>query len=133
MRKGQPRVKLLLLASAGGAIGSALRYLTNVGFARWLGAGFPWSTLVVNIAGSFAMGFLAELIALRFQASPEMRTFFMTGILGGLTTFSAFTLDFASLVSRKEQMAAILYLSASVGFAILALYAGLAFARSVLS
>lgn len=122
-------MKLLLLAGAGGAIGSALRYLANAGFGRWLGAGFPWSTLFVNVAGSLAMGFIAELIALRFAGSPELRTFLMTGILGGFTTFSAFSLDVAALMTRGEPTLAALYVGASVAVSILALYLGMEIAK----
>lgn len=124
-------MKLLLLAGAGGAIGSMLRYLANFGFGRWLGADFPWSTLFVNVTGSLVMGLLAEMIALRYEGSAELRTFLMTGILGGFTTFSAFSLDFASLMSRNEPLAAALYLGASVAVSILALYLGFAIARGM--
>lgn len=126
-------MKFLLLAGAGGAIGSMLRHLANVGFGRWLGAGFPWSTLLVNVVGSLVMGAAAELIARKLGGSLEMRSFLMTGILGGFTTFSAFSLDFASLLSRNEPIAAALYLGASVFLSILALYGGLALARGVLA
>jgi CrcB protein len=125
-------MKLLLLVGAGGAIGSMLRHLVNVGFGRWLGAGFPWSTLFVNVAGSLAMGMLAELIALRFGGSPELRAFLMTGILGGFTTFSAFSLDFAALVAGDAPIAAALYVGASVVVSILALYLGVTLARGAL-
>jgi len=125
-------MKLLLLAGAGGAIGSILRYLANVGFGRWLGAGFPWATLFVNVAGSLAMGFLAEMIALRFEGSPVLRTFLLTGILGGFTTFSAFSLDVASLIDRNQAMLSALYVSASVGVSILALYVGVALAKGAM-
>ena len=123
-------MRLLLLAACGGAIGSAARYLVNVGALRAWGAAFPWSTLIVNAVGCLAMGFLAELIAARFANAPALRVFLLTGILGGFTTFSAFALDFASLVERKSQMSAAVYLGASVGLSLLGVYMGLALARS---
>ena len=86
-------MRLVLYAAAGGAIGTVARHLANVGFGRWLGAGFPWSTLFVNVVGGFLMGVLIEALALRFQGSLELRTFIATGILGGFTTFSAFSMD----------------------------------------
>ena len=124
-------MKHLLLVAAGGAIGSSLRHLANVASLRWLGPGFPWSTLAVNIVGCFAMGVLIELIARRFGASQEMRLFIATGILGGFTTFSAFSLDAAVLWERGAHGVAALYVSASVIGALAALFAGLWLARSL--
>ncbi len=126
-------MKLLLLASAGGAIGAGARYLMSVGIHRLVGRGavFPWETLTVNIIGCFLMGVIIEALALRFTGSLELRTFLATGILGGFTTFSAFSLDVATLVSRKEQMLAMVYIIGSVGLSILAFYLGLMLARQV--
>ncbi len=124
-------MKHLLLVAAGGAIGSSLRHLVNVASLRWLGPGFPWSTLAVNIVGCFAMGVLIELIARRFGASQELRLFIATGILGGFTTFSAFSLDAAVLWERGAHGVAALYVSASVIGALAALFAGLWLARSL--
>jgi CrcB protein len=126
-------MKLLLLASAGGAIGAGARHLVNVGMGRMLGTAFPWGTLTVNIVGSFLMGLLIEYFLLRGISSSETRTFLATGILGGFTTFSAFSLDVAVLMDRKEHAAAALYMAGSVGISILMLYAGFALARQVLA
>jgi fluoride exporter len=87
----------------------------------------------VNIAGSFVMGVLVEAIALRFGGSLEMRTFLATGILGGFTTFSAFSLDAYALMSRGDTAIAALYVAASVTLSILGLIAGLTLARQVLA
>ena len=87
-------MRLLILATVGGALGSGARHLVNIGFARAFGPQFPWATLTVNVVGSFLMGLLADMILRRFGGSVEMRTFLATGILGGFTTFSAFTLIF---------------------------------------
>ncbi len=124
-------MKLLIWAMVGGALGSGARHLVNVGFGRWLGAGFPWWTLFVNVTGSLAMGVLIEAFALKFQASQDVRTFLMTGVLGGYTTFSAFSMDFAYLMQRHDYLAAGLYLAASVALSILALYAGLWLVRAM--
>ncbi len=125
-------MKFMLYAAAGGAIGAAGRYLVGLGAVRLLGHGFPWGTLIVNIVGSLIMGALIEAIALRYSISNEMRTFLTTGILGGFTTFSAFSLDFAVLFERKAYGLAGLYLGASVFLSILALFMGLWLARTVL-
>jgi len=124
-------MKMVLMAAMGGAIGAAGRYLVGVGALRLIGSGFPWGTLIVNIAGSFIMGVMIEAVALRYSVSNEVKTFLATGILGGFTTFSAFSLDFAVLMERKTEGLAAVYLGASVGFSILALFAGLYFARAV--
>ncbi len=125
-------MNMVLWAAAGGAIGAAGRYLASIVVTRMVGHGFPWGTLSVNILGSLLMGILIEAIALRFSVSNELRTFLATGILGGFTTFSAFSLDFAVLVERKAMTHAAFYLGASVVLSILALFAGLSLARAVL-
>ncbi len=124
-------MKMVLMAAMGGAIGASARYLVGVAAIRLIGSGFPWGTLIVNILGSLIMGFMIEAVALRYSISNEMRTFLATGVLGGFTTFSAFSLDFAELMERKAQGLAVLYLGASVGLSILALFAGLYIARTV--
>jgi CrcB protein len=124
-------MKMLLMAASGGAIGAGARYLVGVWATRLLGHGFPWGTLIVNVVGCLVMGLIVELVALRWSISNELRTFLMTGILGGFTTFSAFSLDFAVLMERKEQGLALIYAGASVGFSLLALFAGLSIARAM--
>ena len=123
---------LFLLASLGGALGAGARYLVNVAALRALGPAFPWATLTVNVAGSAAMGFLLGLIALRFDGSVEWRTFLLTGILGGFTTFSAFSMDAAQLWDRGASQLALLYVIGSVVLSIAAFYAGALVARQVL-
>ncbi len=124
-------MRLLMLAAAGGAIGSGARYLVNVACARAFGSSFPWSTLTVNIAGCLAMGLVTELVMRRFDGSAEARVFLATGILGGFTTFSAFALDFAALMRGEAAGAALVYMLASVMLSILAVYAGLAIGKAV--
>jgi fluoride exporter len=123
-------MKLLLLAAAGGALGSSARYLVNVGAGRLFGMGFPWGTLTVNIVGCFIMGLLVGLGATRLTISEEARVFLATGVLGGFTTFSAFSADFALLAMRKNYGLATLYLTGSVGLSLLAVFAGLYLIRA---
>lgn len=120
----------VLIVAVGGALGAALRHLCNGLALRFVGAGFPWGTMAINIAGSFAMGLFIELLGRRFNASNELRLFVATGILGGFTTFSAFSLDFAVLWERGAMAPALGYALASVVGAILALFLGLWLARS---
>jgi CrcB protein len=121
----------LILVAVGGAIGASLRHLVNIASMRLVGASFPWGTMAINIAGSFAMGVFIELLARRFNASNELRLFVATGILGGFTTFSAFSLDFAVLWERGAAGQAVAYATASVVISVLALFAGLWFVRSL--
>ena len=120
-----------MLVMAGGALGAGCRHLTNMGAARLLGLGFPWGTLTVNILGSFAMGVFIEMLARRWGGSAELRLFVATGVLGGYTTFSAFSLDVAALYERGALAQAAAYVAASVVVSIGALFLGLWLARSV--
>lgn len=126
-------MRLLLLAAAGGAIGAGARHLINVVFGRLLISPFPWHTVLVNVAGSFAMGILVAVLAFKISGSTEIRTFFATGVLGGFTTFSAFSLDFATLVERGQTMPAMAYVAASVVMSIAALFAGMWAGRTLLA
>ena len=92
---------LYLIVFLGAGIGGALRHGVNVGAARLFGYGFPLGTLIVNIAGSFAMGLLAGYFAARPHLGQHARLFLTTGVLGGFTTFSAFSLDAALLIERR--------------------------------
>jgi CrcB protein len=123
-------MRLFLLACAGGALGSGARYLVNTGVVRWIGLGIPWATLTVNIVGSFLMGIVVEFVALRLGGSLEMRTFLATGILGGFTTFSAFSLDAVHLYENGASASAAAYVVASVLLSILALIGGMTLART---
>lgn len=120
----------LIQTALGGAIGASLRYLTGKAALRLLGPGFPWGTLTVNILGSFAMGLLVVLLAERgMRAAP----FLLTGVLGGFTTFSAFSLDLATLIERGQSPLAAGYALASVALSLVALFAGLFLAREALT
>ncbi|MDQ6434900.1 fluoride efflux transporter CrcB [Mesorhizobium sp. LHD-90] len=119
----------LVLVAVGGGIGAALRHLVNMAATR-LGSPFPWGTLAVNIVGCFIMGVFIEILARRFNASNELRLFFATGILGGFTTFSAFSLDFAVLWERGAMGPAVAYAGASLIGTLVAVFLGLWLARS---
>jgi fluoride exporter len=124
-----------LLVFLGAGIGGALRHGVNVGAARLLGAGFPWGTLGVNVIGGFAMGLLAGWLALKAGEAwtQSVRLFLATGILGGFTTFSAFSLDAVVLWQRSENVAAAAYVLASVVLSIAGLLAGLFVVRVLTS
>ncbi|MDB5524805.1 MAG: crcB [Rhizobium sp.] len=122
----------ILLVAVGGAIGSVARYLTGQFTLRAFGPNFPWGTLTVNIVGSLAIGILTELIARRFNAPQEWRLLIITGVLGGFTTFSAFSLDVAVLVDRGDLLLALTYVAASMLVSLFAVFAGLALMRALL-
>ena len=117
----------------GGALGSMARYATGVYVGRWLGSAFPWSTLLINILGSFLIGVFAESFALQWDTSQSTRAFLIVGICGGYTTFSTFSLDIVTLLNRGEASLALTYVLASVVIGLGGLYAGLQAVRFVLA
>ena len=123
----------LLLVAAGGATGAVMRYLTGMASLRLLGPGWPWGTLTVNVVGGFAMGLLVATLALRGGADQERwRLLLGVGVLGGFTTFSAFSLEVALMIERREWPQAFGYSTLSVVLSVAALFAGLMLARRML-
>jgi CrcB protein len=121
---------LYLIVFLGAGIGGALRHGVNVAAVRVFGYGFPFGTLIVNVAGSFLMGALAGYFAFRPGIGQHVRLFLTTGILGGFTTFSAFSLDAALLVERHNFGLAAGYMVGSVAASVSALFFGLALFRT---
>jgi CrcB protein len=119
-----------LIVFLGAGIGGALRHGVNVGAAKLFGFGFPFGTLIVNVLGSFLIGLLAGYFVFRPGIGQHMRLFLTTGILGGFTTFSAFSLDAALLVERHSYGMAAGYVVGSVAASVSALFFGLAIFRS---
>ena len=120
---------LYLIVFLGAGIGGALRHGANVAAARLLGFGFPYGTLVVNVVGSFLMGLFAGYFAYQSGIPQHVRLFLTTGILGGFTTFSAFSLDTALLIERHSYGMAAGYAAGSVAASVSALFFGLAMFR----
>ena len=121
----------VLLVAAGGAAGAVCRHVVNLFALRLAGPAFPWGTLFVNVAGSLAMGLFIGWLARRAGGGQELRLLLATGFLGGFTTFSAFSLDAVTLWERGEVALSMGYVLVSVAFSILALFGGLALARSI--
>jgi len=119
------------LVMVGGGIGAGMRHLVGMGAMRLLGPNYPWGTMIINITGSFVMGAFIELLARRFGASNELRLFVATGILGGYTTFSSFSLDFGALWERGALGPALAYVLVSVVGGILALFAAFWLVRNL--
>jgi len=126
-------VKLILAIAAGGALGAVGRHYVSSQVMKLVGSGFPWGTLSVNVLGSFTMGVLIEMMALRWNVGNELRAFMTVGMLGAFTTFSTFSLDFATLMERGEGYAALGYAAISVVLAVLGLFGGLAITRMFLT
>ena len=121
-----------LIVILGAGLGGGARHGINVAVSRLLpGLGFPLATLIINVLGSFLMGVLAEGFALRGAAGHPARLFLTTGILGGFTTFSTFSLDAISLYERGEPALAALYVGVSVAGGLLGLLAGMALIRAL--
>ena len=118
-----------LLVFVGGGLGATLRHAVNMMCARAFGTHFPFGTFIINISGSIVMGLIAGYLAFKGHAAQPWRLFVMTGILGGYTTFSAFSLETALLYERGEIGLAVLYVVGSVVLAIAGLFAGLALVR----
>jgi CrcB protein len=116
-------MRLYLLLALGGALGTVARYFIGTHVA--VGHEFPWATLLINVSGSFAIGLAANLVAEgRWHASPDGRIFFMTGICGGFTTFSAFSLQTLVLAQKGEWLRAGGYVASSVVVCLLAVWLG---------
>jgi len=118
-----------LLVFLGAGIGGALRHAVNVLAARTVGIEFPVGTFAINVVGSFAMGVLMGVLAARAGGQDGLRLFLGTGVLGGFTTFSAFSLEAVTLAERGRPGLAIAYVAGSVALAILGLVLGLMLAR----
>jgi CrcB protein len=122
--------KAVCAVAIGAAVGGVARYLIGQVFAQKFGPGFPYGTLFINVTGSFLIGVVAELATSRaFGVTPLVRVFAATGILGGYTTFSTFSLDSLVLVSDGAALLAALYAAGSVALGLVAAYAGLVLAR----
>ncbi len=119
-----------LAVMAGGALGALARYLLAGQVTRIVGVGFPWGTLVVNVLGALVMGVLVEMMALHWSVSQAMRAFLTVGVLGGFTTFSAFSLEMANLLERGAYGPAFLYALGSVVLCVAFVFLGMFVVRN---
>jgi CrcB protein len=126
------RLSAYLIVALGSGLGGALRHAANVGSTRLLGTSWPYGTFTVNVAGSFAIGAIVAYFALRGQGGHTWLLFLTTGVLGGFTTFSAFSLEIVLLYQRGHVSLAALYLVGSVALSIVALLLGLTLVRRLL-
>lgn len=114
----------LIFAGAGSALGGILRHFMNISFPRQDAASFPWSTLMVNILGSLLIGVLYGISKEQKLIGEEAQLFLMTGICGGFTTFSAFSLENVQMIQNGEPGKALVYAASSILIGLLAVWAG---------
>lgn len=120
-----------LAVAAGGALGAVARYAMAGIVQRAAGGAFPWGTLAVNILGALLMGAIVEGSARLWSMPADLKLFLTTGVLGGFTTFSAFSLETALMIEKGDWATAIAYIAASVTLTVLFLFCGMWLVRSV--
>lgn len=120
---------VLAVVAGGGALGSALRYLVGTFVSRWLGPGFPYGTLVVNIVGSLLIGVVYVVLVERLSLGVLWRLGLISGVLGGFTTFSAFSFETVALFEEEAYAKAAFYVAASVILCLVATWIGIVLAR----
>ena len=121
----------ILAIAAGGSIGAVMRYLVSTGVYNYLGRGFPYGTLAVNVLGSLLMGLLYELFLQRLSVSPEVRAVLLVGFLGAFTTFSTFSIETITLIEQGYLLKAVGNILASVVLCVMAAWLGLQLARQL--
>ncbi len=120
----------VLAVALGGGFGSTLRYLFGIAALHWFGVSFPWGTLIINLGGSFAIGVVGELVlGHAFGMTNVARLFLMVGVLGGFTTFSAFSLEALGMLGGRTPLVGFAYVGASVVVGIAACYGGIVLGR----
>jgi fluoride exporter len=138
VRRISASVTSLVLVFIGGGLGSVLRYLAGIQAARSLGAftsaeGWPWATFAVNVIGCCVIGLAFRLLPVPAEGPASARLLLMTGVLGGFTTFSAFSLEAAQLWMRGDAQGAALYVAASLVFCLVGVALGLAIGKSIVA
>lgn len=125
-------MSIYLAIAAGGSLGAVSRYWMSASTYQWLGQGFPYGTLMVNLLGSLAMGFLSVLLVHRFHVSEEIRIGLLAGFLGSFTTFSTFAMDTLQLAGNEAMFKAVIYILFSVMLCIVGAWAGLFVAKQMI-
>ncbi|WP_197495681.1 fluoride efflux transporter CrcB [Acidihalobacter yilgarnensis] len=121
----------LLAIAFGGAVGAMMRFGVSNGVYHWLGRGFPWGTLAVNVLGSLAMGFLTAMLVERLNVGPEVRAAILTGGLGAFTTFSTFSIETLSLIEQGDVLKAGVNMLVSVLVCVSVCWLGLLLGRQL--
>ncbi|MCP4393775.1 MAG: fluoride efflux transporter CrcB [Alphaproteobacteria bacterium] len=124
---------MFLAVACGGAVGASARYVVSIIIGELLGKAFPYGTMTVNIIGSLVMGVLLGLMAMKWNVSQELRSFLIVGVMGGFTTFSSFSMDFAYLFEKGEMMHGFYYVAGSVLLGLGAFFTGMQITKSLLA
>ena len=117
-------MNMIFAVAAGGAIGATGRFLVGRLMLNIMGPGFPWGTLTVNILGSFLIGLAVQLLAMRYSLSHEWQGFLIIGVLGGFTTFSAFSMEVGLMIEKGQLSTAAFYAFGSLFVGLAALFVG---------
>jgi CrcB protein len=128
----QIRMSIYIAIAVGGSLGAVSRYWVSSSTYQWLGQGFPYGTLAVNLLGSLLMGFLSVLLVHRFHVSDEIRIGLLAGFLGSFTTFSTFAMDTLHLAGNEAMLKAVVYIMLSVLLCIIGAWAGLVAAKQMI-
>jgi len=121
----------LFIVMLGGAIGAGFRYHISTVALRFMGPAFPWGTWIINLLGGFLMGVLAAVLARSSEGGEQLRLFLGVGVLGGFTTFSAFSLETFNMLQRGEPLMAAVYAVSSVTGSVLMLIGGIYLVRAL--
>ena len=124
-------MKVLIFIAMGGAIGAVLRYGASLGVYSFMGRGFPYGTLFVNVTGSLLMGLLGVLMLERFDIGPEWRAAVLVGVLGSFTTFSTFSIETLNLLEQGDVMRAVTNIALSVLVCLVAVWFGVLIGRQI--
>ena len=125
-------MNMILAVAAGGAIGATGRFLVGRLMFNIMGPGFPWGTFTVNALGSFLIGLLVELLAIRMNLAHEWQGFIVIGILGGFTTFSSFSLEVGLMLERDQFATAAIYIFGTMLVGIVAIFGGIFAGRTLI-
>lgn len=126
-------IKTLLFVALGGALGASARHAVGMAATHITSGPIPFGTFTVNIVGSILLGVLAGLMTFTWSPSPELRAFLVVGVLGGFTTFSAFSMEIVLFIERDRLGLAALYIGATVLISVAGLFGGLKLTRMVLT
>ena len=125
-------MSIYIAIAIGGSLGAVSRYWVSMTTYQWLGQGFPWGTLAVNLVGSLVMGFLSVLLVYRLQLSEAIRIGALAGFLGSFTTFSTFAMDVLHLAGNDAWPKALMYVAGSLLLCIIGAWAGLLAAKQMI-
>jgi len=124
-------MNMILAVAADGAIGTTSRFLVGRMMFKIMGPGFPWGTLTVNVIGSFLIGLTVQMLAVRYSLSHEWQGFLIIGVLGGFTTFSAFSVELGLMIEKGQLSTAALYAFGLMFVGVAALFIGIYAGRSL--